>query len=72
MRIGPQMRAAVDYVRDNPGCAILPVAEAIGPYGSRRYGYAAVHRAIRAGLIQATRRPTGAYCLRVRSLIGAA
>lgn len=53
MRIGPKMQAAVDFVKENPGCAILPVAEAIGPNGSRRYGYAAVHRAIKAGLIEA-------------------
>ena len=54
-RIGPKMEEAADYVRENPGCAILPVAEAIGPHGSRRYGYAAVHRAIKAGLIRAER-----------------
>lgn len=53
-RIGPKMSRAVDYVRNNPGCAILPVAEYVGPNGSRRCGYATVHRAIRAGLIRAT------------------
>lgn len=64
-RIGPQMQAAVSYVTSNPGCAIRPVADYIGP--SRRYGYAAVHRAIKAGVIHATagaRR--GTYCLTVR------
>lgn len=58
----PQMFAARDYVADNPGCAILPVAEHVGPNGSRRYGYATVHRAIKAGLICATRRG-GKYVL---------
>ena len=49
-----RMIAAAAFVRANPGCAILPVAEAIGPHGSRQYGYRTVHRAIRAGMIRAT------------------
>lgn len=53
VRIGPRMREAADFVRSNPGCAILPVAEAVGPHGSRAFGYRTVHRAIDAGLIQA-------------------
>lgn len=61
---GPKMQAAVSFVASNPGCAILPVAEAIGPNGSRKYGYAAVHRAIRAGLIRAER-IRGRYSLTV-------
>lgn len=52
-RIGRQMIRATNYVAANPGTCILPVALAIGPNGSTRYGYAAVHRAIRAGLIRA-------------------
>lgn len=54
MRIGPKMEAAVSYVRNNPGCCILPVAQAIGPHGSIQYGYKAVHRAIEAKLIAYT------------------
>lgn len=50
-----KMRLAVDYVRQHPGCAILPVAKAVGPHGSLKYGYRIVHRAIKAGLIKATR-----------------
>lgn len=50
-RIGPQMQAAAAYVSQNPGCTIRPVADAVGP--SRRFGYAAVHRAIKAGIIHA-------------------
>lgn len=65
-RVGPTMRAAVRYVAAHPGCAILPAAEYCGPNGSRRYGYQAVHRAIRAGLLVATRRPGGRYSLAVR------
>lgn len=63
--IGPKMKAAAAYVAAHPDTAILPVAEAIGPNGSRRYGYAAVHRAIRAGIIEATRTPRGWYRLTV-------
>ena len=64
-RVGPRMRAAVAYVMAHPDTPILPVAECIGPHGSRRYGYAAVHRAIEAGLLVAQRTPSGAYRLRV-------
>lgn len=49
-----RMIQAVEFVRANPGCAILPVAEAVGPHGSRNYGYRTVHRAISAGMIRAT------------------
>ena len=61
---GPKMLAATAYVAAHPGCCILPVAEAIGPNGSRRYGYQAVHRAIDAGLIVAERGTSGRYSLR--------
>ena len=53
-RIGPRMLEAAAYVSRNPGCAILPVAEFVGPHRSRNYGYRTVHRAIAAGLIVAT------------------
>jgi len=52
-RIGPAMRAAADFAAANPGCTKMAAADAIGPNGSRRFGYAAVDRAIRAGLIEA-------------------
>lgn len=62
------MLAAVAYVAANPGCAILPVAKAlhIGARTGRNnaLGYNPVHRAIRAGLIRATR-SNGRYCLTV-------
>jgi hypothetical protein len=58
-RIGPAMQAAQDFVAANPGCRKLAAAEHIGPNGSRRYGYAAVDRAISAGLIAAERTPRG-------------
>jgi hypothetical protein len=54
-RIGPAMTLAAQYVARHPGCAILPVAEYVGPNGSRQYGYRTVHRAIEAGLIRAER-----------------
>lgn len=63
MRIGPRMQEAAEFVRENPGCAKLPVAEYVGPYGSRRYGYETVNRAIRAGLIRAERTKSGRYRL---------
>lgn len=67
-RIGPKMKEAAGFVRENPGCAILPVAEAVGPNGSRRYGYAIVHRAIRAGLIRVVGEgPRGGYRLEAGS-----
>ena len=59
----PKMHAALDYVLDNPGCCKLAVAEAVGPYSSRRYGYAIVDRAIKAGMIDATRGDSGRYAL---------
>jgi hypothetical protein len=64
-RIGPKMQMAVDLVRANPGTAILPIAKEIAPYGVHMYGYNAVHRAIRAGLIRAGRKPSGIYSLTV-------
>jgi len=51
-RIGPRMIDAVSFVADKPGCPILPVAEHVGPNGSRQYGYRTVHRAIEAGLLE--------------------
>lgn len=54
MRIGYKMAQAVAFVRRNPGCAILPVAEYVGPHRSRKRGYEIVHRAIDSGLIQFT------------------
>ena len=62
-RIGPKMAAAVLYVHAHPGCPILPVAEDVGANGSRRYGYAVVHRAMAAGLIEATSGKGNAYAL---------
>jgi hypothetical protein len=65
-RIGPRMQQAVDYVRLHQGCPILPVARHVGPHGSLKIGYRTVHRAIRAGLIKASR--VGArYSLTVES-----
>lgn len=66
-RIGPQMRAAVYFVSQNPGCAILPVAKYLHA-GARTgnnnaHGYNPVHRAIRAGLIRAERGAGGRYAL---------
>lgn len=68
-RIGPQMKAAVHFVTQNPGCAILPVAKYlhIGARSGRNNacGYNPVHRAIAAGLIRAEAGEHGAYRLYV-------
>jgi hypothetical protein len=63
-RIGPRMSAAAFLVSRNPGCAMLPIARAIAPHGTGiQYGYAAIHRAIRAGLIRATAGKGNSYAL---------
>jgi hypothetical protein len=56
-RIGPGMLAAAAYVASSPGCCKLPVAKAVGPNGSLRFGYAIVDRAMRAGLIEHRGKP---------------
>lgn len=53
--IGPKMAAAAAFVSTHPGCTKLKVARQVGPYGSLRYGYEIVDRAIAAGLIEAYR-----------------
>jgi hypothetical protein len=53
-RIGPKMLAALQIVADNPGCAKIVPARAIGPNGSLRFGYSTVDRCIGKGLISAT------------------
>ena len=64
-RIGPAMKAAVEYVSANPGCPKLPCARAIGPNGSTKFGYAAIDRAMRAGLIEDRATGRSAYALHV-------
>lgn len=51
-RIGPRMFQVTSYVHSNPGQAMLHAARHAGPNGSTRYGYASVHRAIDAGLVE--------------------
>ena len=63
-RIGPMMAMAREYVSGNPGCTMLEVAEAVGPHGSRMYGYRTVHRAAAAGLIRLVEREHKAGCYR--------
>lgn len=50
MRIGKQMAAVVAYVEQNPGRPMRCAAVFVGP--SQRYGYATVHRAIKAGVVR--------------------
>jgi hypothetical protein len=53
------MKAAVAAVAAAPGCPKIVPARAAGPHGSLKYGYQAVDRAIRAGLIRAEPGPRG-------------
>jgi hypothetical protein len=77
MRIGPRMKEALTVVEANPGCCKLLVARAIAPRGSGgglgiQYGYRAVDRAIRAGLIvigAGSKRRYNAYALWPRNYL---
>lgn len=64
-RIGPRMAEALEVATDHPGITMQDLAEAVGPHGSRRYGYRIVHRAIAAGLLQIVERPEKRGCYRV-------
>lgn len=50
-RIGPRMALIRDFVARNPGRFMHSAAKRVGPHGSTHFGYAAVHRAIAAGLV---------------------
>lgn len=63
MRVGRQMAKAAYYVKNHPGCAILPVSEYLGFTRNRGCGYDPVHRAINAGLIIAKRGKGNSYAL---------
>jgi hypothetical protein len=52
-RIGRRMQAVASYVTANPGQYMIQAAGYVGPHGSLRYGYATVHRALRAGIVRA-------------------
>lgn len=67
-RIGSRMRVIQWYVEHHPGCSMYQAAVGSGSwkeiqYKVHRFGYAAVHRAIAAGLITAQFRG-GRYYLR--------
>lgn len=53
-RIGPRMRDAIAFIRENPGCTKLAVVEHIAPtpYINKQYGYAVVNRCIASGLVR--------------------
>lgn len=55
VRVGRQMRRAIEYVQQHPGCTKLAVAEELSPHHPT-YGYEPVNRAIEAGLIRAEHR----------------
>ena len=51
IRIGVRMRMVREYAHRFPGCVKYQIARQIGPYGSIMYGYRAIERAERAGLV---------------------
>lgn len=52
-RIGPKMKLAVKLVaRHGAYSAKLPLAESVGPHGSRQYGYETVNRCVKRGLFE--------------------
>jgi hypothetical protein len=51
-RIGPRMKEVAGYVAGAPGCTKGAAAAWVAPNGSLFYGYKAVNRAIRAGLVK--------------------
>ena len=55
----PAQDHAVSVVAANPGIRPWAVAKKIGPNGSSRYGYAALHRAEAAGRIRIERDSRG-------------
>ena len=64
-RIGPKMEEVQNYVHRYPGCTMLACAEWVGPNGSRKFGYAAVHRALDAGLVRREERKDKRGCYRL-------
>lgn len=68
-RVGPKMELSAAYVASHPDCAMIDVAQFVGPNGSLRYGYAIVHRALDMGLIVMTGRRNGRSVLRVPAQI---
>lgn len=46
------MFRVAEIVARCPGCYMIEPARRVGPNGSLRFGYATVHRAARAGLIE--------------------
>jgi len=50
--IGPAMRDALKYIYENPGSIPYHVAQAVGPNGSRRFGYQILERCKKRGLIE--------------------
>ncbi len=51
-RVGPKMAEAVECVREAGALpSKLALAEAVGPHGSRYYGYRIVERCLAAGLL---------------------
>ncbi len=68
-RIGPRMETALEYIASNPGCTKLAAATTVAQYarypGTSQHAFAAVNRCIRARLVRAERKPSGAYSLTV-------
>lgn len=61
MRIGPKMLAAAAYVKKYGPSCIYPIARAVGPNGSTKFGYEIVWRAVAAGLLDSKRGKGNSY-----------
>ncbi len=61
-RIGPHMIAILRRVYQREGDSILANLTGTRAHGSRKFGYAAAHRLLAAGLVY-TQRPRGRYAL---------
>jgi hypothetical protein len=64
-RVGPLMSVVAAFVAAHPGCCKRDAARAARPGDTvvNKYGYAAVDRAIRAGLVRVADRRGAAYVL---------
>ncbi len=55
------MLAVQRYVEAHPGCRAIGCARTVGPHGSLRFGYRAIHRAAKANLIVRVATATGLF-----------
>lgn len=66
-RVGAKMAKLLTFVHLNPGCTMMSAAAHVGPYGSLRYGYQVISRALSSGMVVRVERSEkkGCYSLYV-------